>query len=134
VNALTRRRGVDRERSFGVSVGPVLMVIATVLAWRGRTTSGIVLGAFGAVLLVCGLTRPSLLKRPSDVWWRFAHVLGWFNSRVLLVAIYVLLIVPIAFVWRLMGKDPLRLRRRDGSGWQAYPARYRDPQHYRRMF
>lgn len=134
MSTLTRRRSVDRERSFGVSIGPVLMVIAAVLAWRGRTSSGIALGAFGAVLLVCGLTRPSLLKRPSDLWWRLAHVLGWFNSRVLLVAIYVLLIVPIAFVWRLVGKDPLQLRRRGGSGWQACPARYRDPQHYRRMF
>lgn len=134
MSTTTRRRGVDRERSFGVSVGPVLMAIAAVLAWRGRTTSDVALAVVGAVLLACGLTRPSLLKRPSDIWWRSALALGWFNSRVLLVAVYVLLIVPVGFVRRLMGHDPLRLRRRDGSGWQAYPARFRDPRHYRRMF
>ena len=131
---MSPRRVVDRERSFGVSVGPVLLLIAAVLAWRGRVSLSAALAALGSVLVACGLLRPSLLKRPSAWWWRFAHVLGWFNSRVLLVAIYVILIVPIALIRRLAGHDPLRLRRRPGSGWLESPRRFRDPQHYRRMF
>ena len=131
---MSPRRIVDRERAFGVSVGPVLLLIAAILAWRGRLSLSAALAAIGSVLVICGLLRPSLLKRPSAWWWRVAHMLGWFNSRVLLVAIYVIVIVPVAVIRRLTGHDPLRLRRRRGSGWLESPRRFRDPEHYRQMF
>ena len=131
---MSPRRVVDRERSFGVSVGPVLLLIAAIFAWRGRVSLSAALAALGSVLVTCGLRRPSLLKGPSAWWWRLAHMLGWFNSRVLLVAIYVIVIVPVAVIRRLTGHDPLRRRRQRGSGWTESPRRYRDPQHYRRMF
>ncbi len=51
-----------KERSFGISVGGVLLLIAAVLWWRGRITSAEIVGGIGAVLLVLGLTAPRLLK------------------------------------------------------------------------
>ena len=131
---MSPRRVVDRERSFGVSVGPVLLLIAAIFAWRGRVSLSAALAALGSVLVTCGLRRPSLLKGPSAWWWRLAHMLGWFNSRVLLVLIYIIVIVPVAVIRRLTGHDPLRLRRQHGSGWMEPPRRFRDSQHYRRMF
>jgi len=64
---------------------------------------------------------------------RLAHVLGWVNSRVLLTALFFLVLTPMGLVLRLAGRDPLRLRRREGSGWSPYPPRFRDPKHYERM-
>ena len=61
------------ERSFGVSVGGVLFVIAAVLWWRGRVGRAEIVGAVGAVLLVFGLLAPRLLKWPSALWWRFSR-------------------------------------------------------------
>jgi hypothetical protein len=122
------------ERSFGVSVGAVLIAIAAVLWWRGRIGRSEIVGGIGAVLLVLGLTAPALLKYPSAAWWAFAKALGWFNARVLLTVLFAIVLTPIALVWRITGKDPL-LRRRDMfPGWTPYPARYRDPKHYDRMF
>ena len=43
------------ERSFGMSVGTVLCVIAALLWWRGRIGRAEVIGVIGGVLL---LTRP----------------------------------------------------------------------------
>ena len=40
------------ERSFGISVGGVLLLIAGLLLWRGRLTRAEVLGGVGGVLLV----------------------------------------------------------------------------------
>jgi|SRR5215831_2850028 len=122
------------ERSFGVSVGAVLCVIAIVLAWRGRMTRAEWVGAVGAVLLVLGLVRPSLLKWPSAVWWRLASGLGYVNARVLLTVLFGLVLTPLGLVWRITGKDPLARRRRTWHGWSAYPSRYQDRQHYERMF
>lgn len=122
------------EKSFGVSVGIVLCVIAAFLVWRGRIARAEVIGGIGAVLLVLGLVHPPLLKYPSAVWWRFSRALGYVNARVLLSIIFFLILTPLGLFWRLTGKDPLARRRRNWSGWAVYPARYKDAKHFDRMF
>jgi saxitoxin biosynthesis operon SxtJ-like protein len=122
------------ERSFGVSVGAVLLVIAAALWWRGRVGRAEVLGGIGAVLLLFGAVRPQLLKWPSAAWWRFAGVLAYVNARILLTLLFSLLLVPLSLVWRVLGKDPLARRREKFQGWTPYPERYRDRTHFERMF
>jgi hypothetical protein len=122
------------ERSFGVSVGAVLCVIAIVLAWRGRVTRAEWVGGVGAALLVLGLVRPSLLKWPSAAWWRLARGLGYVNARVLLTVLFGVVLTPLGLIWRITGTDPLARRRSAWRGWSAYPPRYQDRQHYERMF
>lgn len=122
------------ERSFGVSVGAVLVVIALVLWWRGRVGRAEILGAVGGILVFLGAVAPQLLKWPSAVWWRFAAVLAYVNARILLTVLFSVLLVPLSLVWRLTGKDPLARRRQKFEGWTPYPARYRDRTHFERMF
>jgi len=122
------------ERSFGVSVGVVLCVIAALLWWRGRIGRAEVVGGIGAVLLVAGLAYPPLLKYPSAAWWKFSRALGYVNARVLLTILFAVVLVPVSVIWRLLGKDPLERRRGRSTGWSPYPARYRDPRHYERMY
>jgi saxitoxin biosynthesis operon SxtJ-like protein len=122
------------ERSFGISVGGVLIVIALVLWWRGRVGRAEILAAVGGVLLFFGLVQPRLLKWPSAAWWKFSGVLGYVNARILLTLMFSLLLVPVSLLWRLMGKDPLARRRDKFEGWTPYPARYRDRTHFERMF
>jgi hypothetical protein len=124
----------DPERSFGVSVGGVLIVIALVLWWRGRIGRAEILAGIGGVLLLLGLVQPRLLKWPSAAWWKFSRVLGYINARILLTLMFSLLLVPVSLLWRLIGKDPLARRREKFEGWTPYPARYRDRTHFERMF
>src|SRR4029077_6742554 len=122
------------ERSFGVSVGGVLCLIAVVLVWRGKLTRAEWVVGVGAVLLVLGIVRPSLLKWPSAGWWRFAKALGYVNARILLTVLFGFVLTPLGLLWRLTGKDPLTRRRDRWSGWSAYPDRYRNRKHYERMY
>ncbi|MSO30114.1 MAG: hypothetical protein EXQ48_04110 [Acidobacteria bacterium] len=117
-----------------MSVGGVLCAIAAVLIWRGRTGRAEIIGAIGAVLLVSGLLYPPILRWPSAMWWRFSRALGHFNARILLTLMFSLVFVPISLLWRLTGNDPLARRRDKWPGWSTYPARYRDRDHYKRMF
>ena len=121
------------NRSFGVSVGTVLCVLAAALAWRGRVVRAEVIAAIGSMLLVFGAAAPSLLARPRVWWWRVARLVGDFNARLLLSVMFFLDFVPISIVWRLSGKDPLG-RRHSASGWSPYPSRYRDRYHFSRMY
>jgi hypothetical protein len=48
--------------------------------------------------------------------------------------LFAIVLVPLSLVWKLIGKDPLTRSRRTWPGWSPYPARYRDRQHYERMY
>jgi hypothetical protein len=131
---VTRKGPANPERSFGLSVGLVLCAIAAALWWRGRMLRAEWLGGIGALLVAAALIHAPLLKYPSALWWRFSRALGHVNARILLTVFFAIVFVPMAFVWRLTGRDPLALRRAGWRGWTAYPARYRDRKHSERMF
>ena len=122
------------ERSFGRSVGGVLLLIAGVLAWRDRLVTAEVVGAIGAVLVILGLVRPSLLKWPRAGWMRLALVLGYVNARIILTLAFVLVLTPMGLIWRLIGRDPLGRARQRWAGWVPHPARYQSPDHFTRMY
>jgi hypothetical protein len=122
------------ERSFGIAVGTVLCAIAALLLWRHRVGRAEILGTIGITLLFFGLTYPPILKWPSAAWWKFARILGYVNARIILTVLFSIIFVPLSLVWKLTGKDPLNRRRDRWPGWSLYPARYRDANHYRRMF
>lgn len=130
-----RRKGpANPERSFGLSVGTVLLLLAALALWRDRDTVAGILGVTGLLLVVLGRQAPGLLKVPSTAWWKMAMVLGHINARVILTGIFVLVLTPIGLLGRLIGRDPLARRRRNWPGWSPYPARYKDRTHYRRMY
>ena len=123
-----------KERSFGMSVGTVLLAIAAFAVWRNRFVTAGILGSIGAVLLVLGLTAPRLLKGPSAVWWKFAMILGHINARVILTVAFVIMLTPLGLLWRLIGKDPLARRRKNWHGWSPSPERYRHSDHFTKMY
>ena len=79
-----------QERSFGVSVGGVLIAVAAYFAWRGRIDRATLLAGIGAALVMLGLTAPTLLKYPSRAWWKMAMVLGHINARVILTIAFLI--------------------------------------------
>lgn len=131
---MTHKGPANPEKSFGISVGIVLLLVAGFLVWRERYAVAQVVGGVGAMLLLLGLVQPRLLKWPSAVWWRFASVLGYVNARVILTVIFTIVFTPLGLLWRLIGNDPLARKRRNWPGWSPYPARYRKPDHYTRMY
>ena len=124
----------DQERSFGLSVGGLLSLVALLLWWRGRPIRAEIAGAVGVLLLVPGLLYPRILARPAAWWWRFSIALGRINARILLTIVFGVVFVPMSIVWRLTGKDPLGLRRDRFPGWSPYPEPHRNRTHYNRMY
>ncbi|WP_020403363.1 SxtJ family membrane protein [Gracilimonas tropica] len=77
---------------------------------------------FNTVYLVYAAGIIGLLSFVSPVgnrivwlWYKVAEVLGWLNSRVLLSLVYYLIVTPVAFLFRLFGNDPMRLKDNKGS-------------------
>jgi hypothetical protein len=129
-----RKGAGGTERSFGLSVGGFLCIIAALLIWRGRMVRAEVIGSLGGALVLFGALWPAVLRRPNVWWWRFARVLGYVNARIILTVLFIIVLVPLGLIWRMMGKDPLARRRSSWPGWSPYPSRYRDRRHYQRMY
>ena len=64
----------------------------------------------GILGLILGLTAPRLLKYPYKGWMTLGHALGWVNSRIILGLVYMIVLLPISFIMRLIGYDPLRTK------------------------
>jgi len=122
------------ERSFGLSVGYVLIAIAAFAVWRGRIRSAEIFGGIGVVLVAFGYLRPAALYYPSKVWWRFAMALGYVNARIILTVAFAIVLLPLGLLWRLIGKDPMGWKLASWKGWSDYPARYKDGNHFTRMY
>lgn len=132
-------RGLDasprRLRSFAFTVWGVLLALSLWMAARHRAP-GIrwVAGGAGLAMLAAGAVVPSRLGPLYRGWMAFAFAMGWFMSRLLLVAIFALVVTPMAWVGRLAGHRFLDTRPdpRAASYWVRRDPDRRDD--YRKMY
>ena len=101
-----------RLREFGLLIGfgfPLLIGwLIPVLTGHGFRVWTLWIGFPG---LLIGLTSPHLLYYPYKYWMKLGLTLGWVNSRVILGLVYIIILLPIAFIMRLLGYDPLKTKR-----------------------
>ena len=54
-----------------------------------------------------------LLYYPYQLWMRIGYALGWFNSRLILGIIFILVLIPISIVMKFFQYDPLKKKKQD---------------------
>ncbi len=74
-------------------------------------------------LLLWAMVWPSSFKWPAKLWFGFSHVLGFFMSKLLLSIIYIVILMPVAMVRHMMGKDAMRLRQWKAGEGSAFVVR-----------
>ena len=66
---------------------------------------------------------------------KFAHALGWVNTRVILTVVYLLIFTPVALIFKVIGKDPMERKiEKVNSYWIKREARKFRQGDYRRQF
>ncbi len=61
--------------------------------------------------IIIGIFKPILLLYPYKVWMKIGYILGWINSRIILGLVYLLVLLPIAFIMKIFGYDPLKINK-----------------------
>ena len=98
------------DRSFGCVFAVVFVVIA---AWPLLSGGGLrwwsmaIAGAFALVAVV----MPTLLAVPNRLWMKLGLLMGKIVSPIALGILFYGAFSPLGAVMRLLGKDPLRLKR-----------------------
>jgi polyferredoxin len=62
------------------------------------------------VIGLIGVFSDFLSEKVAWVWGKIAHILGTFNSYVLLSVIFFVFLTPVAFLFKLTRKDSLKLK------------------------
>jgi len=99
------------DRTFGCIVGGMLMVIGTIKAFAAGAISSVVclIFASGALLLSLGIVAPSRLSTLNRVWLKAGTVIAKVVNPIILALLFFLVVTPMAFFMRIVGKRPLRL-------------------------
>jgi hypothetical protein len=89
----------------------ILLCAGTVKAFlRMQQTAGWTLLALAAAVGLCALVKPQLLRPVYVVVTLVTFPLGWTISRLIVVLLYYGLVTPVACLFRLAGRDRLRLK------------------------
>lgn len=106
-----------------------LALISSLLRWRQHLSADawlVALAVFG-VVAVCAVLRPRWFRG----WYRVSLRLGFYSSqfigRCVLLIFFIFIITPFGWMLRLMGKDPLQLRRPPGAATYWHPAKDGSP-------
>ncbi len=135
--ALDHSQATDAQlRSFGRVFLVALGLIGGLLLTKGNVPVGGTLVGLGVLFGLLGQVAPGSLRLPYRGWMKFGDVMSAIMSRVLLFVVFFLVVTPTALVLRLLGKDPLTLRRRRNadSFWQPREGVPPTAESYRNQF
>jgi hypothetical protein len=122
-------------RKFGLTVGSAFAVFGAISWWRGHELPPRILWTLAGLLIVPGILAPSILGPVQRGWMAFAMVLGHINTRIILTALYYLVMTPVGLVMRLF-RDPLDRSLKDtrDSQWIRREQQPVDVARYERQF
>lgn len=126
----------DKEvRKFGLLFAALGVLAGAYMAWKGSRSLWIPFGLAG-IFLLTGLAIPRVLRPFYVAWMRFASILAWINTRVLLSVFFFLVLTPVGLVMRLLGKDLLdkKIDRAAQSYWVKQPPGVKGHQSYEHLF
>lgn len=128
-------------RKFGFQIGGIFLAVCLLFTWRKGWTHPVALvaGALGVYLVAFAAIRPSLLAGFNRYWWKLsgflAKYVGHYVGMVFFTLIYWVLFTPVALIMRIVGFDPLGVRRhrKASTYWHERPHPL-SSDHYERQF
>lgn len=122
-------------RKFAITMGIAFFAIAAFIIIRHRrfTPSALIISL---LFFIFAFINPNLLKPLYILWMRFAFVLGWFNTRLILFVIFYLFLTPIGIGMKLFGVDLLdrKIEKNKITYWKKKERRTFRPLDYESQF
>ena len=100
---------ISSNRSFGIVFFIVFLLIALYpLTYNEEIRVWSVI--ISLIFLVLGLLNSKILTPLNKLWFKFGILLGKIVSPLIMGIIFFLVVTPIGFIMRLLGKDVLNLK------------------------
>jgi hypothetical protein len=104
------------EKSFGFLFSFIFIFIGA-YCYYVNINFDVVLSFFAVAIMLLTITLlfPNILTPFNKAWFLFGHLLGKITNPLVLGIIFFLMITPLAFFLRAMGRDELRLQKKGGD-------------------
>jgi hypothetical protein len=99
-------------RKFGLVTGAIIILFIgaflpwlwekNILQWQQVTLP------LGGILIVWALVHPASMIYFYKPWMKLAEGLGFINTRIILFIVFYGMFLPMGFIMRLFGKDPMQ--------------------------
>jgi len=108
---------IGSNRSFGI----VFFVVFILIGFYPLLNDGnlnIISILIGIIFLILGILNSKFLTPLNKIWFKFGILLGQIISPIVMCIIFFLVVTPISFKIRFLGKDVLELKKKtDNSYW-----------------
>ncbi len=121
------------EKQFAWLMAGIAAVIAL---WPLFTGATLAWPWLMVALLLLGLAwrAPQWLTPLAQAWLWLGHLLGAVNSRIILALVFFLVITPVALLFRLFGRDALRLKQVKASSYWRQQDKQWSPESFKDQF
>ena len=108
---------IGSNRSFGIVFFVVFLLIGSYPLLKGGDLKIIPI-LISIIFLILGVINSKILTPLNKFWFKFGLLLGQVISPIVMGVIFFLVVTPIGYLMRLLGKDVLRLKKtNDNSYW-----------------
>ncbi len=85
-------------------------------------------------MLILGIAWPRILRPFYQLWMNLGLALGWLNTKVIIAAMFFIIITPLGLCRRLLAGPTLHLSKDPDSDTYSIPAKERSREHFRWQF
>ncbi len=128
---------LDRKglRHFAFTSGGIVAVLFGLLfPWLLEISFPTWPWVIAGVLSLWGLAAPASLRPAYHYWMRFGLLLSRITTPLVLGLVFYLMFVPIAFVMRLTGRDPMARKLEKAAKSYRIPSRAPSKEHMEKPF
>ena len=103
--------GKKSARKFAALISLVLIALALYFYWKDFSSISInIILVILILLFISALFFPKTLKVFYKEWMRFALILGWVVSRIILISIFYFILSPTGLIAKIFNKKFLKIK------------------------
>jgi len=108
------------NRKFGLMIAAIVLFLAIYQAMIKHEFIPLAF-AGGILFMVAAIFFPNMLAPMNRIWHWLANILGTLNTWIMLTLLYILILTPLGFFMRILGKNTFITKKKKGmsSYWQA---------------
>ncbi len=125
-------------RKFGfIMGGMVALMFGLIFPWIfDKTSENWPIWPFivMAIFFLLAIAVPEILRPVNHIWLKIGNVLGFINSRIILGAMFYLMIFPIGMILKLLGKDSMQRKLEENADTYRIITKVREKDHLKKPF
>ena len=125
-------------RKFGfIMGGMVALMFGLIFPWIfDKTSENWPIWPFivMTVFFILAIAVPEVLRPVNHIWLKIGNFLGFINSRIILGAMFYLMIFPIGMILKVLGKDSMQRKLEENADTYRKITKVREKDHLKKPF